>query len=519
MSAFSGLFRQAVAALIVLLCLAVPAPAEDDNARAERFDGLIEGLNSSSTGRARVLESIYSELRGPDGTEMQRVLREALSRPNTLILQGAVEGMAMLGDTRDVANLDILLATTDKMEVKAVVLRLLPAFCLATERARFAYIDYASGYQTSPNPAVLEPLRRPPLTRRGRLDATLERLQGRVIRSIAAQFDPVGAALPHLEDVRYGPAARTAIAHYVGDSLGNDPSRWSRIWAAQGRDTEYRVPGEIEEIRLAALTSLSDMGAEGLPEVLAAFDLLFETGDATQRQAAFETMAVMCRVGFAGYPALAAMTIESDEAVEAENWRRRIESNVNLAVYTAAGATKTLHESMHGDAGVFVAAAGALGAALSFPRDYPDGDGRLLASRADGVGMLERLMLYPDIDREKRASVVAAMASVGAPESVVALTSLVNSPYTTADFGNDGTLMAEAVVDALRDIAVGGQDGRADARRALLMLLEDERQFPPVRPGTPPVGMAHMVLWRLQRLARSNDISFRPGDWRERLGW
>ncbi len=509
-----------LAGLLLLLCLAGTAPAEDDHARAERFDGLIEGLNSSSAGRARILEMIYSELRGPDGTEMQRVLREALSRNNTLILQGAVEGMAMLGDNRDVANLDILLATSDKMEVKAAVLRLLPAFCLPTERSRFAYISYATGYQTTPNQAALEPLRRPPLTRRGRLDATLERLQGRVIRSIAAQFDPVGAALPHLEDVRYGPAARMSIAHYVGDSLGNDPNRWSRIWAAQGRDTEYRVPGEVEEIRLAALTSLSDMGAEGLPEVLAAFDLLFDTGTPTQYQAAFETMAVMCRTAFAGYPALAAMTIESDEAVEAENWRRRrIESNANLAVYTAAGATKALRSSMHGDAGVFVAAAGALGAALSFPRDYPDDDGRLAAARADGVGILERLMMYPDIDREKRSAVVDAMASVGAPESVVALMSLANSPYTTADFGNDGTLMAEAVVDSLRDIAVGGQDGRAAARRALLGLLEDDRQFPPVRPGTPPVGMSHMVLWRLQRLARSNDISFRPGDWKERLGW
>ncbi|MCD8351116.1 MAG: hypothetical protein LUC93_10955 [Planctomycetaceae bacterium] len=516
----SKCLRLAVAALFVFLCFAMTTPAEDDNARAERFDGLIEGLNTSSGGRSRVLETIYSELRGPDGTEMQRVLREALSRSNTLILQGVVEGMAMLGDPRDVANLEILLATTDKMEVKAIVLRLLPAFCLPTERSRFAYINYAAGYQTSPNPVVLEPLRRPPLTRRGRLDASLERLQGRVIRCLAAQFDPVGAALPHLEDVRYGPAARLAIAHYVGDSLGNDPNRWSRIWAAQGRDTEYRVPGEVEEIRLAALNSLSDMGAEGLPEILAAFDLLFDTGNATQYQAAFETMAVMCRTAFAGYPALTAMTIESDEAVEAENWRRRrIESNANLAVYAATGAAKTLREGLHGDAGVFVAATGALGAALSFPRDYPDDDGRLAAARVDGVGLLERLMMYPDIDREKRASVVAAMAAVGAPEAVVALMSLVNSPYTTADFGNDGTLMAEAVVDSLRDIAVSEQDGRGDARRALLRLLEDERQFPPVRPGTPPVGMSHMVLWRLQRLARSNDISFSPGDWRERLGW
>lgn len=506
--------------LAIAVLFVLPAQAEDDNARAERFDGLIEALNASSERRARVLEIIYTELRGPDGNEMQKVLRESLSRGNTLILQGVVEAMAMVGDPRDVANLDVLLATSDKMEVKALVIRLLPAFCLPSERARFNYINYAAGYQLISNPAVLEPLRRPPLTRRGRLDSALERLQGRVERSLAAQFDPVGAALPYLGDVLYGPAARRTIAHYVGDALGNDPGRWRSIWTVQGHDTAFRVPDEVEEIRLEALTSLSDMGAEGIPEVLDAFTLLFETGNDTQFQAAFDAMAVMANAAFTGYSALAAMTFDADEAVEAESWRRRrIASATNLALYAVEKTMDFLQRGVHGDVAVFISAASALGAALSYPAEFPDDGGRLAASREAGIELIERLMMYPDLDREKRGSVVRAAASVGTERAVAALRSLVYSPYATAEFGNDGSMMAETVVDALRDIAVGRHGGRDLARQTLLELLADERVFPPLRAGTPPVGLGHMVLWRLQRLTRSNDISLRPDDWRERLGW
>ncbi|MCC8115841.1 MAG: hypothetical protein LIP18_01575, partial [Planctomycetes bacterium] len=199
--------------LILLVTCAGRSYSEEPAARAERYNGMVEALNAASNRRARVLELIYTELRGPNGREMQEVLRQALSRSNTLILQGVVEAMAMLGDPRDVTNLDALLATSDKLEVKVLVCRLLPAFCLQSERARFNYIHYAVGYDRVPRQGILEPLRRPPLTRRGRLDSNQERLQARVIHSLALQFDPVGAALRYIDDILYSQAARQAVLY------------------------------------------------------------------------------------------------------------------------------------------------------------------------------------------------------------------------------------------------------------------------------------------------------------------
>lgn len=494
------------------------ALGEDSAARSERFDGLIEALNASSGRRSSILETIYSELRGPDGREMQETLREALSRQNSLILQGVVEAMAMLGDARDVANLEALLATTGSLEVKTAVIRLLPAFCLQSERARFNYINYAVGYERVARPEVLEPLRRPPLTRRGRMDTTRERLQGRVIRGIALQFDPVGAALRYIDDLLYSQAARRAVVHFVGDSLGNDPGRWARIWAAQGGDMDLRTPDEVEEIRLTALRALSDMGAEGLPELIDAFTILFSAGGEVLQQAALDTMAVMCRTAFDGYPSLSAMNFGAEDAVEAENWRRRrYASTANLAVYASETAGGMLNGNL--DTAVFTSAATCIGAALSYPPDYPDPDGSLVRSRELGLARLERMLMMPDITREKRAAVVLALGDIGAERAVRAIVSIIASPYCSPDAGIEGSRMAEAAIDALRATATGSHDGRDAARRAFLGLLTDERVFPPLRAGAPPVGLTHMVLWRVQRLAKSNDITLDPELWRGRLGW
>lgn len=494
------------------------ALGEDASVRAERLDGLIESLNASSSSRARVLETIYSELRGPDSREMQETLREALFRRNSLILQGVVEAMAMLGDPQDVSNLEALLATTDKLEVKYLVIRVLPAFCLRTERARFTYIAYATGSERTPREGALDPLRRPPLTRRGRLDVSLERLQGRVIRCLAAQFDPVGAALSYIDDLLYGNAARQAVRHFVGGALGNDPGRWARIWAAQGREMDLRVPGEVEEIRLAALLSLSDMGAEALPEVVAAFRQLENAEGDILRQAIFDAMGVMCRSAFQRYPALATMEHAAEDAVEGANWLKRCyASAVDLVAFTAQAAGGGLADNL--DTSVFSSATSALGAALSYPRDFPDPDGRLAEARAAGMARLEHFLLSPDITREKRGAVAVALGEIGALRAVSAIAGILDSPYCSPEFGADGTRLAEAAIDALRNAAMSGQEGRDAAREVLLELLRDERVFPPLRAGTPPVGLAHMVLWRLQRLARSNDISFEPEAWRERLGW
>lgn len=504
--------------LAAAVFVAVPAPAEDAAARADRLNGLIESLNASSERRARVLESIYNELRGPDTREMQEMLRESLFRSNSLILQGVIEAMAMQGDARDMASLEALLATSDKLEVKVLILRLLPAFTLGSERARFNYINYAAGYSRVPHPSVLPPLRRPPLTRRGRLDPAQERLQNRVVRILCGQFDPVGAALRYLDDRLYGQAARRVVVHYVGNGLGNDPGRWARIWAAQGESMASRAPEEVEEIRLAALLSLSDMGAEGLPEVIAAFRRLLSAGGPILEQASFEAMAAMCRNAFGEFADLSAMNFDAEDAVEAENWRnRRFASAAGMGAFAAGSACDHLVGGM--DAGGFVAAADCLGAALSYPDAFPDPDGRLAAARAGGLTVLEHLLLMPDLGREKRSAAAAALGVIGAERAVAALAGILDSPYASPDFGAEGMRLAEAAVDALRDAAMGGHDGRNAARAALLSLIDDPRTYPPLRAGTPPMRLAHMALWRLQALARSTDATLDRELWRNRLGW
>lgn len=503
---------------LFFFCAAAPSRAEDAEARAERFDGLIESLNTTSGGRMPVLETIYSELRGQDGREMRETLRSALSRDNILILQGVVEVMAMLGDDRDASNLEALLATSDKLEVKAAVMRLLPAFCLTSERARFNYINYAVGYERVARPDMLEPLRRPPLTRRGRLDPRLERLKARVVRAIASQFDPVASALRYAGDIVYGEAARAAVTHFLGNVLGSDPALWAGVWEEQGTGIDFLFPEEVEEIRLAGLSSFSDMGAEGLPEVIGAFRLLFAGGGDILRQAAFDTMAVMCRAAFDGYPALSALEWAAEDAVEAENWRRRTYSSaLALAAYAAETAGSMLNGNL--DTSLFTSAVECLGAALSYPAGYPDPEGVLGENRARGLDRLERMLMMWDVSPEERAAAALALGAIGAERAVTALSSIIDSPYCSPEAGTDGTNMAEAAIDALRNAAVGGQDGRDAARAALLNLLADDRVFPPLRAGAPPVGLSHMALWRLQRLARSTDTEPDAAVWKQRLGW
>lgn len=510
--------RLAVApiAALILLVFARPGPGGEAEARAERYDGMVEALNVASERRTSSLEAIYSELRGPYGQEMQEFLRGALFRPNSLIVQGAVEALAMLGDAGDLPNVEALLATADKPEVKVLAIRLLPAFCLRSERARFRYIAYAAGYERLARTGTLEPLRRPPLTRRGRLDPELERLRGRVTRILAGQFDPVAAALAYLDDLLYGQAARRAVRYLAGDALGKDPGMWSRIWAAQGEEMEIRSADDVEEIRLAALSSLADMGAEGMPEVVEAFRFLFLSGGDVLRQAAFEAMGAMCRAAFGDFIALS--SLRSDAEAETKNWvRRRDASAVVLSVFAVGSAGAELRRN--GGAGVFAAAAGCLGAALSYPDAYPDPDGSLAANRANGLELLRRMLLMPDMTPQKRIRLVSALGDIGAERAVDVLIGLVNSPYCSPEAGLDGAAMADAAVTALRVAATGEHAGRAAAREALLEFLGDDRMFPPLRPGTPPVGIAHMVLWQLQRLARSNDGALEAALWRARLGW
>ncbi|MCC8164780.1 MAG: hypothetical protein LIQ31_01200, partial [Planctomycetes bacterium] len=171
------------------------------------------------------------------------------------------------------------------------------------------------------------------------------------------------------------------------------------------------------------------------------------------------------------------------------------------------------------DPAVFAAVVTAFGAALAYPDDFPDPDGELAAARDAGIASMEYLLMHPDLTRVKRSAVARALGEVGTERAVSALMSIANSPYCSPEFGDDGARFLDTVLDSLRDIAVGTHNGQGSAREALLQLLADTRMFPPIRAGAPPVGAAHMVLWRLQRLSRSSDTGMEPGLWRNRLGW
>lgn len=494
--------------------------AEEPAARAERFDSLVEALNATSERRSRVLETIYGELRGSNGPEMHALLQEALSRGNTLILQGAVEGLAMLGDGGDVPALEALLATSSRLEVKTLIIRLLPAFYMGSmERARLAYIRYAAGYQRVAEPALLAPLRRPPFTRRGRLDPELERLQTRIAAIIAGQADPVGAALAYLDHRLYGAAARDAVQHFIGNALGGDFRHWRAIWQVERGNVRPAAPDELEEIRLQLLQALADMGAEARPEVLAALRSLLNDRDGLfLAQAVFDALTVMCGAAFSSLESAAAMTFGPADAAAGESWRdRRRKSAADAVVFAASSALAVMERDV--EAGVFIAAAGCLGAALAYPAILPDPESALAIVRDDGIAALERLLFMPGLTSEKRAAVAAALGGIGSERAVAAIMSILDSPYCSPEYGLDGAKMAEASVAGLFNAATGTHDGGAAARRELLALLSDPREFPAVRADAPPVGLPHMVLWRLQRRARSNEISFAADFWRDRLGW
>jgi hypothetical protein len=504
-----------LAILFLLPALAGPG-AEPPPAGLDRREELIESLNAASAGRAAVVDAIHGELRGPDGGRMREALLAALFRSNFLIQRGAAESLARRGDPDDLPWLEALLATSANLEVKCLLLRLLPAFCLAgQERARIAYLRHATDPGSDSSRGLLAPLRRPPLDRRGRLAPRLEYLRRRVLLAILAQFDPVGAAIGRLEEPRFRDAALATVVHYVGGGLGNDPSFWARIWAASGAAMAVKVPDELEEIRLNALQSLQDMGAEGLPETIGALDGLL-SGSGILSQAVFDALAGMCAAAFANYPPLAGPGL--DLAGAGEVWRDRVlASSLNLAVFAAGKAAEALAPS--GDPGLFAAAAACLGTVLAPPPGFPDPEGRLAGAAGIALARLESLLTLPDLPRENREAALRALGACGAPRAVAAILGLLDSPYASPGAGSRGLRLAEAAVDSLRDAASGPGAGREAARAALLALLSDNRGFPPVRPGQPPIRLAHLALWRLRRLAKSTDTGLDAESWRLRLGW
>jgi hypothetical protein len=281
---------------------------------------------------------------------------------------------------------------------------------------------------------------------------------------------------------------------------------------------ETMASDETREIRMSAIQSLADMGAEGTPDTLAALNRLLKTGDDVMRQAVFDALASMCAAANAGYAVLDGM--DTDDIEEATRiWRSRFfASSAALAVFAGENAAKTLSPERKTE--LFISAAACLGIALSFPANQPDPGGAVARMADAGLSRLEMLLTVPVMPRECRIAILRALGECGGAQATTAIVGILNSPYASPDAASDGLRLAEAAVDSLRAAAINGRNGGGlEARQILLALLSDKRVYPAQHPENPPTGLAHLVLWRLQRLAKSTDTSLDADVWRIRLGW
>lgn len=504
------------AAALSMVMTACPVAAEDAVARSERILGLVESLNAGSSRRDEVLGVIYNELRGENAGEMRAALKNGLVHGNMLVQIGVVEAMAMIGDVRDLYELELALEGNSRFDVRRAILRMLPAFQLwNNERARFAYIRYVNEGGRVRNPAALAPLRRPPFNRRGKLDPAQDLLRADLAEMTLAMFDPITASIGHIFDAVYGETAREGVVQYTGTSLGNDPRLWAEVWQTLAADLALANAGEIEEIRLAALATASDLGIEGIPLTIDRFAYLFSLGETLLDQSGLETLASMCRSAYDELDLLASEDYRIISGDQEKAWReRRAASAARLARFTIDESLKRID-----DPALTLTAINAVGVASSFPETIPDPDGALVAGRTEAASRLALSSMSPTSSISVRRASLEALGEIGSERAVGVLEEIIRSPYASPESGRNGQDIAAAAIDALARIASGAAPGASAAGRLLLALLADGREFPPVKAGVPPTKIGHLVMWRLQRLAKTSDISLDAQFWQTRLGW
>ncbi len=496
----------------------VSAAAEDFQARAERIGGLVESLNTGSIKRETVVSDIYNELRGENALQMKQALKAGLYQGGLLVKLGVVESLAMLGDPRDLEDLEKTLEVSEHFAIRTTIIRLLPAFLLNnTERARIAFVRYIYEGRDTPDPAVMTPLRRPPLTRRGRYDQRQDDLALRISRIILKQFDPIGSALQHINDPLYGERARRTALAYTGSALGNNPREWNDIWQGIAIHMNPKHPEEIEEIRLAVLSAMSDMAMEGTQNVTDALDFVLSVRSPVIELGVLETLVTICRSSYER----AAMVMSPEYGMEDGNeevaWKERfLESTLRIGEYAIKTAAARLSNQ---EKSIALAAINCIGAAGSVPENLP-GAGAILD---DALPMLIRslaqISMAPDIDSTKRKAALQSLGEIGTSSSVAVIREILNSPYASPETGADGQSIAEASVAALFAVIATGREGDADAKQLLLALLQDDRQFISPKPNVEPTLMGHIVMWRMQRLAKSGELTLDPAFWAPRLGW
>ncbi len=504
--------------LVLLVCCSGPGLAEDAAARSERIQSLVESLNAGYSRRAQVTAQIYNALRGDDAAEMRAALTDGLYHGNLLVQMGVVETMAMAGDLRDVDDLATVLETTRRFQVRTSILRFLPAFLLwNNERARLAFVRYVNEGGATGDAQALAQIQAPPLTRRGRIDPVRDELFSRIADLVIRQFDPVKTAITHVSDPLVGEEAKAAVLSYVGSALGNDPGRWQEVWQTLERDLPLANADEVEEIRMYALAALAEIGAEAQPEVIDSLNYLFSFEQPVLTQAIYKTLAAMCRSAYAELRLVndPDFGMRSGEAESA--WlERRQRSAERLALYAPEIAGKGMNNA---NVSVALAAIECLGAAVSYPLELLNSDGAYEEARKKAVEELALSAMSPDVTTDVRRAVITALGETGAGEAVGVVEEILASPYSRAGLTPEGEQIAESCVAALVALATGQGDGANAARNSLLDLLHDDRSFPPLKAGVPPVRMGYLVMWRLQRLASTGEISLDREFWQSRLGW
>ncbi|MDR0362416.1 MAG: hypothetical protein LBJ46_07015 [Planctomycetota bacterium] len=509
--------RTAAGILVLSLCLSAAA-ADSPFPGADRFGLLVEALDAESSSRERILGSIDNELRGPEAAQMRAALRAGLREGGLLIRLGSAEALAMHADPSDVPLFRSILGASGNVVLKTAMIRLLPAFALGNrERARFQYIRAVASGDGRLDPQVAAALRSPPFTRRGRLDPGLVRLRREIAAAIAGQLDPIGAMIGHIADPRLAAEARGAVRKHVAGALGADPANWRAVWDGHAADIPLQHAGEIAEIITVAVQTIADFGEPPDRGILDEIGGLVGPGDALAAQAGLAALADLC----AAVSGLA-MSFEpdgppggewtGDERAWLAETRRRAAA---LRLFAAGAARRALADPA---SPVVRAAVNALGAAID-NRNMPPGDPELAAMVDGAVDELGEIVLSAGLPDGLRAAVTAALGRSGTDGALDAVLETLASPYSSPDSGRGGLAVAEACVASALDIAGGSGSGRDRARTAVLALLESGVKFPAANADAPPVTMGHLVLWRLQRAARSGDISFEPGFWRSRLGW
>lgn len=498
--------------------MSVSFAAEDVQGRAERIGGLVESLNTGSIKRESIVSDIYNELRGENAIQMKQALKAGLYQSGLLIKLGVVESLAMLGDPRDLDDLEKTLEVSGNFVVRTTILRLLPAFLLHnTERARIAFVRYIYEGRDTLDPAVLTPLRRPPVTRRGRYDKRQDDLALRISAIILRQFDPIGAALQHINDPLYGEQARNTVLSYTDSALGNNPREWNDIWQGIAIHIMPKHPEEIEEIRLTALSAMSDMAMEGTENVVDAMNFIFSIRNPVIELGVLETLVTICRSSYDR----AAMVMSPDYGMEDGDeemaWEKRfLESTLRIGEYALTIAAARLADR---EESISLAAINAVGAAGSVPENLPGAEAILDNLLPALIRSLAQISMAPDIDSTKRKAALRSLGEIGTTSSVAVIREIINSPYASPENGADGQSIAEASVAALFNIVSTGREGNGDAKQLLLALLQDDRKFISPKPNVEPTLMGHIVMWRMQRLAKSGELSLDPAYWAPRLGW